>query len=195
MKTYEVEITGTTALLMHRFGEEAEVDGENNGGTRRIQVKRPPPREQAEKAAYRKPDGDLWFPSAAIARLLREAGGNHKQRGSRKSTKYLMPAAVRLTDEAISMLHPTTNKPLKDFEVDSRPVTIPATKGRIMRHRARLDQWRSRFSLVVNDLVLPPDFIHQLLVEGGMQIGIGDFRPEKGGPFGCFNVTRWQEAK
>jgi hypothetical protein len=84
---------------------------------------------------------------------------------------------------------------VSDFEVDSRPVTIPATKGRIMRHRPRFDCWSARFTIRVNEELLPPDFIHQLLVEGGQQIGVGDFRPEKGGPFGTFNLTLWKEAK
>jgi hypothetical protein len=35
--------------------------------------------------------------------------------------------------------------------------------------------------------------VNKLLVEGSQQIGIGAFRPEKGGPFGTFLVTEWKE--
>lgn len=142
MKAITVEITGTTALLQHRFGEVAE--GESGATTRTTMVNRGTPREQAEAVAYRLPDGGLYLPGAAIARLLREAGAGHKQKGSRRSIKCVVPAAVLVADDAIA-LH--NGAPLTDFEVDSRPVTIPATKGRIMRHRPRLDAWQATFVL------------------------------------------------
>ena len=73
-------------------------------------------------------------------------------------------------------------------------MTIPATKGRIMRHRPRFDQWGAQFSLLVDDDQLALETAHQLLNEAGNSIGIGDFRPEKRGPFGTFRVTRWEES-
>lgn len=185
MKTVTVEITGTTPLLQHRFGEAAE----QGKSTRRMLVQNELPRDAAERAAYRAPDGTLYLPGAAISRLLREAGGNHKQVGSRKSLKYIIPAAVLVPADTIT-LH--NGKPLTDYEVDSRPVTIPATKGRIMRHRPRLDEWQATFLLEIDEAILPVEIIHQLLTEGGTGLGLGDFRPEKGGPFGRFRVTHWE---
>jgi hypothetical protein len=34
--------------------------------------------------------------------------------------------------------------------------------------------------------------IHQLFEEGGRRIGIGDFRPERGGPYGRFAIVSWE---
>jgi hypothetical protein len=181
MKTYSVSIKGTTPLLQHRFGEQTE--GEGAKASRNILVNRGTPREEAEKVVYRNANREFYFPGAAISRLLREAGSNHKLKGSRKSAKFVIPAAVLVLDDGITICNGDA-KPIKDFEVDSRPVTIPATKGRIMRHRPRFDQWSARFNIRINEQLLPVDFIQQLLTEGGQQIGIGDFRPEKGGPFG-----------
>lgn len=192
MKSFDVTIKGTTPLLQHRFGEAAE--GDSGKATRRVAIKNEAPREQAEKACYRDDDGTLYFPGAAIARLLREAGGGHKQRGSRKSLKFILPAAVLVLDDVVPLFN-ANDKKAKEFEVDSRPVVIPSTKGRIMRHRPRLDEWSAKFRLRVNETVLDADIVQQLLVEGGQQIGIGDFRPEKGGPFGTFHVVEWREGK
>ncbi|MBA3584411.1 MAG: hypothetical protein H0W36_07775 [Gemmatimonadetes bacterium] len=191
MKLVQVEITGTAPLLMHRFGEEAEVEGAKP--TRRVQLHERPPREQAERAAYRDSDGALYIPGAAVARLLREAGGSHKQKGSRKSVKYLVPSAVLVSADTLPLLNGVG--PLTDYEVDSRPVTIPSTKGRVMRHRPRLDAWRLEVDLEIDEDILPAEMVHQLLVEGGRGIGLGDFRPERGGPFGRFRVTRWDERE
>jgi len=190
MKLITVKIKGVTSLLQHRFSEEAEVPG----ATRQVLVNRGTPREEAEKVCYRDKEGRFYFPGAAIGRLLREAGGGHKLKGSRKSAKYVVPAGVLVMDDAITICN-GDGTPAKDFEVDSRPVVIPSTKGRIMRHRPRFDCWSARFTIRINETILPPDFVQKLLTEGGEQIGIGDFRPEKGGPFGTFNVAEWTEQK
>ncbi|MBN1632134.1 MAG: hypothetical protein JW990_20445 [Thermoleophilia bacterium] len=192
MKLIEVWIEGTNSLLQHRFSETVEVDTKRV--TRRVQLASETPREAAERSAYRESDGALFFPGAAIARLLREAGSAHKQRGSRRSVKYIVPAAVLVLDDAIPLFALDRERRLRDFEVDARPVTIPATKGRIMRFRPRLDEWTARIRLRINEDVLPADVIRQLLVEGGMQIGVGDYRPERGGPFGTFAVVSWDEG-
>jgi hypothetical protein len=189
---FTVNIIGVSSLLQHRFGEAAEAGDKNS---RKIHIPVTDPRSEAEKVAYRDKHDNLYFPGSAVARLLREAGGAHKQRGSRKSFKFLIPAAVLVTEDAILLRDPKTGKPLTDFEVDSRPVTIPATKGRIMRHRPRLDAWQASFGLEIDAELIDAAFVQQLLSEGGRQIGIGDYRPSCGGPFGRFLVSRWEQVR
>lgn len=187
MKTIDVEIRGTSPLLIHRFSE----DSEQAKSTRRIQVKDRNPREEATKAAYIAKDGTYYFSAFSIPGCMGNAGSNHKMRGSRKTLRFIVPSAVRVTTEAITILN--GNGPAKDFEVDARPVTIPATKGRVMRYRPRFDQWSAKFSLLLDDNLLSIEDAHGLLNEAGQTIGIGDFRPEKRGPFGCFRVTQFKE--
>lgn len=193
MRTILVGIEGTSPLLSHRWSEDSEQSGEQ--AARNVMVKHGTPREQAEKVAYKTAKGEFYFPGASIARLLREAGSGHKLKGSRKSAKYVVPAAVIVMDDVVLLRNGDGKTLVKDYEVDSRPVVIPATKGRIMRHRPRFDKWSATFTLRVNEKLLPLDFVNQLVVEGGQQIGVGDFRPEKGGPFGTFNLVSWDPQK
>lgn len=188
MTIITASVEGISALLMHRFGEQAELEAE----ARSVKIANLTPAQAAERTAYRNGAGQLYVPGAAFSRLLREAGGSHKQKGTRKSLKYIVPAAVIIPDEAIT-LHDSSGTPLERIEVDSRPVTIPATKGRIIRHRARVEKWRATFTLEIDDEVLDAATIHLLLEEGGRRIGIGDYRPEKGGPYGRFLITAWQD--
>ena len=81
----------------------------------------------------------------------------------------------------------------KDFEVDSRSVVIPSTGGRIMAHRPRLDEWSLGFTLEVDDSMFSTDFVRLLVDDAGRKIGLGDFRPDRKGPFGKFTVTEWAE--
>jgi hypothetical protein len=188
MKSILVEIRGTSPLLIHRFSE----DSEQAKSSRRMKVSDRDPRAEATKAAYIAPDGTFYFSAFSIPGAMGNAGASHKMRGSRKSLRFVVPSAVRVTTEAITILN--GNGPAKDFEVDARPVTIPATKGRIMRYRPRFDSWGAKFCLTLDDNNLSIEDAHQLLTEAGVQIGIGDFRPEKRGPFGCFRVVSFKEA-
>lgn len=188
MKTFAVRVEGISPLLQHRFGEQSE-----SGDQARPIVKgTETPREQAESVCYRNKKS-FYVPGTWIAGCLREAGVSHKLKGSRRSVKYIVPAGVTINEVDIPLLNGTTLA--KDFEVDSRPVVIPATKGRIMRHRPRFDEWSLNFTLTVDDTVIPFDLVKQLMDEGGRRVGIGDFRPQKTGPFGRFTVTSWKEVQ
>ncbi len=187
IKTVEITIVGVTPLLIHKFNEESE----QARSTRQVIQNHGTPREQAEKVVYVNKDG-YYFPGTWIAGCWTEAGGNHKLRGSRKSAKYVVPAAIRVVDTAVPILNGDGKSRAKDYEVDSRPVTIPATKGRVMRHRPRFDCWSAKFTAKINENLLPEDFSQQLLTEAGEQQGIGDFRPNKRGPFGTFRITNWK---
>ena len=90
----ETWIEGTMALLQHRMA-----DGALDRGKTRTNVADAAndPRNEAEAGVYRLkgPGSQCAIPGAGLARLLREAGGAHKIKGSRKSVKYLVPAAVQ----------------------------------------------------------------------------------------------------
>ena len=179
-------LEGVTPLLMNRATEEAL-----SGATRRNTVEEPEdPRTIADRGVYRI-DRQLGIPGAAIARLLREAGSAHKAKGSRKSIKYIVPAACLVLDDLCGLYLRDRRTPLVDFEVDSRPVTIPATKGRVMRHRARANEWATVVRIRLNEGIMAEAVLRHLLIEGTQQIGLGDFRPEKGGPFGTSALVAW----
>ncbi len=182
-----VVIEGTSGLLQHAFG----VGALDSRPDRPVVVQNATPRAQAEEVAYRNAKGECYFPGTWIGGTIKEAASSRKMKGSRKTARYIVPSAVIVQEVDIPMLAPDGKTRLTDFEVDSRPVTIPATKGRIMRHRPRFDEWRASFTLRINTKLLPEDLVHAILNDAGEQIGIGDFRPAKGGPFGCFRVVAW----
>jgi hypothetical protein len=183
----EVWFTGTTPLLQNRATEEA-LSGKTRTNTPGEQDD---PRNICERTIYRLPDRQIALPGTAIARMLREAGGSHKAKGSRKSIKYVVPAAVIVLDELCGLYLNDRKTKVTDFEVDSRPVTIPATRGRVMRHRARFNEWSSRTTLRINCDILDEKLVRQLCTEGLQQIGLGDFRPSSGGPFGTASIVAW----
>ena len=146
------------------------------------------PRDIAERHVYRIKDRQLAFPGAGYARMMREAGGSHKAKGSRKSLKYIVPAAVVVLDDLCGFYLKDRKTPIVEFEVDSRPVNIPATKGRVMRHRARIEEWTNKVNLRINSQILDESLVRRLLAEGIEMIGLGDNRPS----FGTGDLVAWQ---
>ncbi len=194
MKTVNVTITGINPLLIHRFAEQDQ----QQSSSRKTQVQCPTDtRQVALAAANRRPDGTHYISSFAIVNGMCSAGSNYKMKGSRKSVRFIVPSAVRIStsDCSITILVKGESATDSSFEVDARPVTIPATKGRIMRYRPRYENWSMKFELGILDDLLDMSLAQQLLTDAGIQIGIGDFRPEKRGPFGTFRVTSWEETK
>jgi len=166
-----------------------------DNATRPISAKTPTPQEEAESSVYRDKQGRIAFPTPAISRILRDSGTNHKVKGTRRSVRFVVPAAVRLIGDLILVTNGDGKTSVDSYSVDTRSTVNPSTKGRHLCHRARFEHWSMRLQLTVNETLLHPDLVKQLLQEGGEQLGIGSFRPEKGGPFGCFTVAEWGEIK
>ncbi len=189
MQKVAVTIEGQTPLLMNRFTDEAEI--KLNSGTSTVaRGDKGTPREQAERTAYKDSKGNLFIPGPNLFRAIIDAGKFHKHGKSKVTTQKstLVTAAMALSAIVIPLN-------TKAFEVDSRSVVIPATGGRIMKHRARLDKWAMTFDLEVDTTMFSVGFARTLLDDAGKRIGLGDFRPDRKGPFGKFNVTKWKEVK
>jgi hypothetical protein len=193
---------GVMPLLMHGFNAEAEaaLPGGSGKGTRSTSTagEKLLPREIAEKFAYREngPGSPLVLPKEAFQRLIREAGSNHKERGSRKTLKYRVPAAVLVLGgnekgAPVPLFAKDRKARLVDYEVHSCSAVNPFTKGRVMSHRPRLDEWSFKLLIRINVDLMAASVVRQLLQEGGQQIGVGSYRPEKGGTYGIFDLVGW----
>ena len=185
----KVEIAGVTGLLMNRFGEDAEA-AVGSGTRPTFSGDKGTPRDQASKKAYADQDGQLYIPGANIFASIINAGIFHKVGKKQLTTAKtsLIPAGC-IVEDLICPLG--TDK----WEVDSRSVVNPSTSGRMMCHRPRLDQWSLSFTLNIDTTVFDPKLIRAVVDDAGKKIGLGDFRPQRKGPFGRFVVTKWQEIK
>lgn len=180
-----VTIQGLTPLLMNRFTEAAEVAV--SGGTAPVlRGSKGTPREQAQGKLYADADGKLYVPGANIYAAIIEAGKFHKAGKSKVTTNKtsLVPAGVMISE----IICPIEGS---DWEVDSRSVVIPATGGRIMCHRPRVDKWNVSFTLEIDETVFSPALVRAIVDDAGSKIGLGDYRPARKGPFGRFNVIAW----
>lgn len=186
MRSIEVEITGISPFLMHRFSEEDRAKME--AGSSHITAKSTP-EETAERAAYRLAtsngsQGNLYVPSEHVLGCIRKAAAFRKI--GRRSAVMAFCAGVFIRPERIDLGQSA-------YEIDARSVVNPTTRGRVMCYRPKLDSWRIRFTLEYNESIIPSiDLVRAVLDDGGAMVGIGSFRPEKKGAFGRFVVTGWK---
>lgn len=173
VRTITCTIEGLSPLLMHAYPL-VPVEA----------IEKKTAAEQAEIAAYRIPgSGRLCIPSTAMQRAL--VGGAGYSKGKGRASLAKPAAACLLVDDVYLDLG--TDK----YEIDARPVVIPATKGRVVRYRPRLDKWSVKFDLSYDDTLLSAKQVRQIVDDTGKNVGILEFRPEKKGPFGRFVVNSW----
>jgi hypothetical protein len=176
---YDVRIEGIYPLICNRFHEEAQAEATQGIHSR---GEKPSPEEDAENRLYKGPTGEVYFPAENLRQSFILAASRHKI-GRRAAT---MDAAAAL---AVSPDAPTL---IGSWHVDSRAVVIPSTKGRILRHRPMFDKWAIEFRLEVNVDLFDPVLARRVVDDAGAYVGIGDFRPQRRGPYGKFHVTRWE---
>lgn len=182
-------ITGLSPILMHRFGEEAEIAV--GSGTRvSLRANGSTPREIAAKKCYKDGDGNLHLPGSNILACIVGVGIYHKSGRVKLTTQKssLIPAGIAVEE----LVCPFGTK---EFEVDSRSVVIPSTGGRVMEHRPRLDDWQLSFTLEIDEEMFSEKTVRLLVSDAGRKIGLGDYRPQRKGPFGRFTVTGWEILK
>lgn len=182
MKKYKVEIKGITPLLQNKPEEygfdvqwiekQASEDWE----------------KEALKKIYRDNEGKIYQPSEHIIRTLIEAGKKIKMKGAGKAT-YSKIFGSMVSVEPYVLIHDN-----QDFEIFKKLVVIPSTKGRVMRYRPMLKDWSLTFDILFEDEI-PSDVIKEALEIAGRYSGIGDWRPEKKGVFGKFQVVSFKEVK
>ena len=179
MKEIEVTIKGVTPLLQHRF----PMGGADEPSKKRTGV--PNWEAEAETALYKDEQGVIYEPASHLEGALKNAGKNFKITGRRGATyAKLIGATIEIWPDAIP------HKLLK-YVTDSRPVVIQ--RARIIRYRPRFDEWELDFTLRLLDEQLQVKTIKEILDYAGLYVGIGDYRPQLGGKFGKFMVTKFDE--
>jgi hypothetical protein len=183
MKKIKVRIEGISPLLQHRFPEE---DAETEIKTKNRQNNE----ADVEKSLYRLPDGTIYQPATHIISALKRGGVKFQIKGSGKQTYKNIIGSGAVTIEPDAIPHKNQN-----WEVDSRPVVNPSTRGRVIRKRPVLKNWSLQFVFDVDEDEIPIAVLKEILDRTGRSVGIGDFRPEKGGPFGRFLVSEFKEIR
>lgn len=178
MKVINVTIEGMKPILLHNAA--AMVLGSKTPGKKYI----PTPQEEAEAGCYWNEDkSSLVLPSENIFRCIIKTARAFKV-GKMSAATVI---AGNLDFDPFLVPFNTTK-----YEIDVRRVVVQSSG--IMRARPKVWPWSLSFTMAPGDdmPIAAQDTLRAILEEGGRRVGLGDFRPEKLGPFGRFKVAGWE---
>jgi hypothetical protein len=177
MEKAEVRIEGISPLLMHRFPV-AEQDPQSK--SRNIKKNK----DNVEDSLYRDEDGNLVQPSTHLIGALKRAGVKFQIPGQGKTTYKNVVGSGAVIIEPDMIPHE-----IQEWKVNRMPVVVQ--RARIVRERPVLPNWALNFSIEYDEDEISKSTLKELLDYAGRRAGIGDFRPDKGGSFGRFIVTKF----
>lgn len=181
MKTYKVTIQGITPLLMHR---PSALIGDIS---KERKQKETTPKENAEASLYINDAGKLYQPSTHMLGALVEAGKSQQVVGKMKATySKIIGYAVQI--EPFEVEHKK-----QKWEVFSCLAVI--NRGRVLIHRPILKEWELDFEVIFDEEQIPASILKEVFDRAGKFAGIGDWRPQKKGRFGKFQVIEFKEVK
>ncbi|KKN49330.1 hypothetical protein LCGC14_0644290 [marine sediment metagenome] len=184
METIKFRITGRApGLLMHN-------PASMRGATDKPHVKQiPTPEVEAEAAAYKLESGQLY----AKADWFRESlkGGAKGHRIGKIGAPGILASTIFPTNDILPLSDPDTGKPITEYVIDSRRAVVQH-QG-IVRNRPLIARWACEVefdSVGAGMGGVSPEAVEEFLTKAGLLVGVGDYRPQQGGPFGRYEVEQ-----
>jgi hypothetical protein len=184
----DITIEGTTPLICNRFTDEAAEA--SSGGTRSssMTTERGTPLEICDNKLYKGLNGRPMIPQPNLLRCLVTGGKFHKIGKTQVTTSKssMLFSCLDIEGAEIALIHK------QPWKVDTRPVRIPSTGGRILCHRPMFDDWKLKFVMEIDTSIISAKLMRRIIDDSGKRMGLGDFRPQCAGTYGRFVVTHWE---
>lgn len=182
MKKLQVKIIGLQpGILFHRMSKEME---DKLAGAKNNKIREEIERNNVSLYIYFDSEGRPAIPSTYIINAMKNAAAEFQIKGRGKKTykKLVGAGLIAIEPDMIPLNAP------KGWKIDSRPVVVQ--KARIMRHRPLFPEWSAEFTIYYDEQQFTENIVKEILENAGAFVGIGDYRPERGGPFGRFKVEK-----
>ena len=175
-----VVIRGITPLIQHCWTEKAKRQmREKKAGRKTKNREACDPAAEFQAAAYRTADGDYGVPVGALAKAIVTAA--HKDIGIEKT--LVRKSMFIICDDPNRVLKMECTEP----EMREDPVRVGG-RSSDLRYRPEFKKWAVPLEIEYNAEMLRPEDIITLINLAGFGVGIGEWRPEKDGEYGRFEV-------
>lgn len=187
LRVFGARIAGVTPLLMHN-PKRSIVPGRESRINRK---ETPTPEEEAEQGLYRHPE-ERWLclHYDHVYQSMMNAA-----KGIRVGNKSLRSKLTGALFQLVPYFPLMRNGELlyEPDEIDIRRVVIRGNG--IPRARGKINTpWESEIRMVYDAVLVDERVVARALVEAGLRTGLLDYRPERGGSFGRFDVVEcWTE--
>lgn len=138
--------------------------------------------DEAKMRLYLSPDGEYCHPCEAFTKAMVKAVAG-KKFGKMFATNAIK-GSVFIAEPHALIIDAKGKQAV--YHIDRRPVVVG--KARVLRCRPCFANWRMKVAFEIDTAILRPEQVKESLALAGRIIGIGDYRPEKGGGFGRFKI-------
>lgn len=180
IKLLKVTIIGTSNLIFHRWTEKAMqmmLDKQMKKASASKREMRDPDGE-AESTFYKDSKGNIAFPAINIKQAM--VGACRSIEGV---TMTLLRGAVFVVGDKDGLIPVQYKK--KSYRRDMVRVGMGTAD---IRFRGQVEDWKMTLVIKHNDDVISAEQVVNLLQIAGFSCGLGEWRPEKNGDFGTFEV-------
>lgn len=183
LKTIKIKIKGSSPLIMHKFSEkqQKQIADKQQGKAKNAKAPKDPKAEY-EASIY-------YIPGSKKKKYGFPASGFKKAAVS--ACRYVDGITMTHAKGAFHVLGD-----LVEIKIKGKPIMREDTvriggfgkKVADLRYRPEFQDWTCELLIRYNASALSPAQIAHLINVAGFSIGIGDWRPEKEGSFGMFEV-------
>lgn len=184
-----VPIVGTAPLIIHAFSDKAKRQMLDAMQGKKSPKEPKNPEAEFKAAFYRLPDGQPGFPVLGFKQAT--IGG--ARFFGKQITMTLLRQCIFFIGEPDEH-----GNPLARIEGEAQmreDVVRVARGGTDLRYRPIFLEWRTSLHVVYVPSMLTRDSVLSLMDAGGMGVGVGEWRPEKNGAFGTYQLDESREIE
>jgi|TARA_R100001132_G_C3270061_1_gene92245 hypothetical protein len=176
LQTVVFPIIGTNRLVMHKFSEKARKEIEDKqqkkGTSLKAKGKRDPQAEY-EACIHYCDDGTPGFPGGGFKKsLVRAAQGLDMKMTEARSMFQVVDELVQIEGE---------------HQMRTDMVRL---NGKVadVRYRAEFPKWKAKLRIRFNPTRISVDQLATIVRLAGFSVGVGEYRPERDGSWGTFDI-------
>lgn len=178
----KIKVKGLSPLIMHRWDEKAKKQMLDKQMKKSVKKEAKDPKQQYESSVYWMDGGTVGFPADGFKKAMVRGA---KQLGltmtdmrtgffvhgeySQKEDRELVPiyGSVSMREDMVRIANNTSD----------------------IRYRGQVNNWEATLNISYNSVVVSFDQIVNMLEAAGYGVGVGEWRPERDGIFGRFEVV------
>ena len=180
-QVFDVNIVGTTALICHNWSQKAkqEMLAKQQGKKVPKSPKDPEADFHASLYEFNDDNGEVWYGFPAVA---------FKNAAVRAAQQFDIPMT---TARQLFWVYGVDDPDYVTINGEPKmreDVVRLNGKTADLRYRGEFSPWSTTLRVKINAQVIAPETIFNLIAQAGFSVGVGEWRPERNGQFGCFEV-------
>lgn len=192
-----LKISGISDLIVKQMSEKTAEALVNKQGKRSPKAKEArDPHQDFVDSLYvmpgSKPAGEkgakYGFPASGLKKSVQTAAGRFLKDGNTLNGMIVAGSLFVLPSEPgsdfVRIIHPVNDPYMRSDQGRN-----PNSGGAVVIHRGAFAKWSMEFMVRYNESVLSIEQVATLFMWAGFSVGIGEWRPEKGGTYGQYEVS------